>query len=112
MSGGSMKKVNLKEFEIEGIWEPCEVGFVNSTALRLAKLQGAYKWHVHKKDDEFFLVIDGKVFIDTEEGTVELNEWEGCLVKRGVRHRSRVEDTAIVLLIEPTRTRTMGEQQE
>ena len=104
-----MEKINFKEYSLKGIWEPCEVAFVGGTALRMAKVKGAYKWHVHKKEDEFFLVVKGKINIDSEQGTLELNEWEGCLVKSGLRHRSRAEEEAIVLLIEPTKTKTMGE---
>lgn len=105
-----MEKINFKEYGVKGIWQPLEVTFVNATALRLAKLKGAYKWHVHKKEDEFFLVVNGKVAIDSEEGTVDLKEWEGCRVKSGLRHRSRAEEEAIVLLIEPVATKTMGEE--
>lgn len=107
--GGRVEKISFKEYSLKGIWEPYEVTFVNGIALRLAKLKGAYKWHVHKKEDEFFLVVKGKVFIDTEIGTVDLSEWEGYLVKKGVRHRSRAEEEATVLLIEPVKTKTMGE---
>lgn len=102
-------KINFKEKELKTVWQPYEVAYVNGTALRLAKLKGAYNWHVHKKESEFFLVINGKVFIDTEEETVELNEWEGYLVKKGLRHRSRTEEEATVLLIEPITTKTKGE---
>ena len=106
-----MEKINFKEYSLKGIWEPYEVAFVGGTALRLARLKGAYKWHTHKKEDEFFIVVEGKVFIDTEEGTIELDEWEGFLVKKGLRHRSRTDSSeeAVVLLIEPVATKTTGE---
>jgi mannose-6-phosphate isomerase-like protein (cupin superfamily) len=104
-----MKKINFKSKEIKEIWHPYEVAYVDNIAIRMAKLKGAYKWHIHRKEDEFFIVIKGKVWIDTEEGSVELREWEGYLVKRGVKHRSRTEEEAIVLLIEPIVTKTKGE---
>jgi len=89
-------------------WEPRDVAFVNDTALRICKVDGAYEWHTHQNEDELFLVVKGCVFIDTEEGTVELNQNEGYLVKKGVRHRSRTLEPAWVLLVEPTRTKTLG----
>jgi len=99
-----MKKVifnNLIE-TVKEKWEPEDVAFINDTALRIAKVDGAYQWHTHPGEDEFFLVLKGNIFIDTNtEGTVELKEMEGYLVKRGVRHRSR-------LLVEPTKTKTKG----
>ncbi len=109
-----MKKVIFQELvkTVQEIWEPYDVGFINETALRVAKVEGAYNWHTHPGEDEFFLVLEGKVFIDTnsEDGTVELNEMEGYLVKRGTRHRSRTETgkPAWLLLVEPTRTKTKG----
>lgn len=106
-----MSKVILQEIikKVKEKWEPEDVAFVNDTALRLAKLEGAYNWHTHPHEDEFFLVLKGKVFIDTKiEGTIELNEMEGYLVKRGTRHRSRTENPAWIVLIEPTRTKTKG----
>lgn len=89
-------------------WEPLDITFVNDTALRIAKLEGAYDWHTHQDEDEMFLVIKGQVFIDTKEGTIELNEMEGFVVRKGLRHRSRAEKPAWVLLVEPTRTKTLG----
>ncbi len=107
-----MSKVIFQEIieKVKEKWEPEDVAFINDTALRLAKLEGAYNWHTHPHEDEFFLVLKGKVFIDTKtEGTIELNEMEGYLVKRGTRHRSRTEKPAWIVLIEPTRTKTKGE---
>ena len=97
------EKVNEK-------WEPLDVAFINETALRVAKVDGAYKWHTHQEEDEFFLVLKGKVFIDLEGKSHELKENDGFLVKKGTRHRSRTEEPAWVLLIEPTRTKTKGEK--
>jgi mannose-6-phosphate isomerase-like protein (cupin superfamily) len=107
-----MKKIIFQELveKVKEVWEPQDVAFINETALRLAKVEGAYDWHTHQHEDEFFFVLKGKVFIDTMEGSVELNEMEGFLVKRGIRHRSRTVDPAWVLLIEPSRTKTKGEK--
>jgi mannose-6-phosphate isomerase-like protein (cupin superfamily) len=110
-----MKKVIFSELleKIREKWEPADVAFINDTALRIAKVDGAYDWHTHPAEDEFFLALEGKIFIDTEatDGTVnsvELNRMEGFLVKRGIKHRSRTNDPAWVLLVEPTRTNTKG----
>ena len=105
-----MKKVIFQQLieKVNEKWEPEDVVFINDTALRIAKVEGAYQWHTHPGEDEFFLVLKGNVFIDTEEGTAALKELEGFLVKRGIRHRSRTEGPAWVLLAEPTRTKTKG----
>ncbi|MDI6839990.1 MAG: cupin domain-containing protein [bacterium] len=106
-----MPKINLIDYSktIKQLWQSHEIVFINGIALRLAKIKGAYKWHVHKKEDEFFLVIQGSAFIDTEKETVELQEGEGYLVKMGIKHRSRADNEATILLIEPTATKTTGE---
>lgn len=106
-----MKKVRLKELirDIKEPWQAMDAVYVNDTALRIAKIQGEYNWHTHQKEDEFFLVLKGKIYIDTDKGSVELNENEGYLVEKGKRHRSRAEKPAWILLIEPTRTKTTGE---
>jgi mannose-6-phosphate isomerase-like protein (cupin superfamily) len=109
-----MKKVIFQDVikKVQEIWEPYDAGFINETALRVAKVEGPYNWHTHPGEDEFFMVLKGKVFIDTnaEDGTIELNELEGYVVKRGIRHRSRTEPgkPAWLLLVEPTRTKTKG----
>ncbi len=107
-----MEKINLRAAgrRIGGFWQPHEIALVNNTALRLAKILGAYDWHVHKSQDEFFLVVEGEVSVETEEGTVNLKEGEGCLVKRGMSHRSKSDNPATILLIEPISTVTKGEQ--
>ncbi|MCK5058997.1 MAG: cupin domain-containing protein [Candidatus Aminicenantes bacterium] len=107
-----MKKVNLLELieKVKKPWQIMDVVSINKTALRIAKIEGAYQWHTHQKEDEFFLVIKGKIFIDTnKDGTIELDEMESYLVEKGLRHRSRSEKPAWVLLVEPTETKTLGE---
>ena len=107
-----MKKVNLLELieKAKEPWQMVDVVTVNKSALRIAKIEGAYQWHTHQKEEEFFLVLKGKIFIDTNKyGTIELNEMESYLVEKGLRHRSRSEESAWVLLVKPPETITLGE---
>lgn len=106
-----MAKINLKKLirETKEPWQPRDILHVHDTALRVAKIDGAYQWHVHLKEDEFFLVLKGKIFVDTEKDSIEIKENEGYLVKKGMRHRSRAKRPAWVLLIEPVLTKTKGE---
>jgi len=106
-----MQKISFNDI-IESIkepWEPKEIAFVSDAALRVAMIHGAYDWHIHKSEDELFFVLKGKIYIDTEQGTIELNELEGFLVKKGTRHRSRSDAPSWVLLFEPKKTKTKGE---
>ncbi len=106
-----MDKINLKEWveRIKTPWEPKEILSFHDVALRVAKIEGAYEWHTHRLEDELFLVLKGKIYIDTPKESIELNEMEGYLVKKGTRHRSRSDKPAWVLLVEPVLTKTKGE---
>ena len=73
---------------------------VNDSVVRLGVLQGEYHWHKHDNDDEFFFVLDGKFLIDLEDRTVELSEREGFVVPKGVVHRTRALERAVVLMVE------------
>jgi len=105
-----MKKIVVSQLieQVRDKWEPEDVCFINDTAMRVAKLEGAYQWHTHPGEDELFMVVKGRVCIDSEDGNVELNENECVVVPRGVRHRSRTDEPAWVLLVEPTKTKTKG----
>jgi mannose-6-phosphate isomerase-like protein (cupin superfamily) len=43
---------------------------VNESVVRLGVVEGAYHWHKHDADDEFFYVVDGQLLIDLEDRTV------------------------------------------
>jgi len=107
-----MKKIDFLELigKVKKPWQVMDVIKVNNTILRIAKIEGAYQWHTHRNEDEFFLVLKGNIFIDTNNnGTIELNEMESYLVEKGTRHRSRADKPAWVLLVEPPETKTLGE---
>jgi mannose-6-phosphate isomerase-like protein (cupin superfamily) len=75
----------------------CEV---NDSVIRLGVLQGEYHWHKHDRDDEFFFVLEGRFFIDLETRTVELKPLEGFVVPKGVVHRTRAPQRAVILMAE------------
>ena len=75
----------------------CEV---NDSVIRLGVLQGEYHWHKHDHDDEFFFVLEGRFFIDLETRSVELKPLEGFVVPKGVVHRTRAPQRAIILMAE------------
>jgi mannose-6-phosphate isomerase-like protein (cupin superfamily) len=73
---------------------------VNDSVVRLGVLQGEYHWHKHVNDDEFFFVLDGRFIVDLEDQSVELQRQQGFVVPRGVLHRTRAPERAIILMIE------------
>ena len=78
---------------------------VNDALARIGVFHGEFHWHKHDVEDELFYVLEGKLLLDIEENgnqrTVELSPWEGMMVPRGVMHRTRAPERAVVLMIEP-----------
>jgi mannose-6-phosphate isomerase-like protein (cupin superfamily) len=73
---------------------------VNDSVVRLGVMQGEYHWHKHDDLDEFFYVVEGTFLIDLEERTVALTERQGFVVPKGVVHRTRAPERAIILMVE------------
>lgn len=73
---------------------------VNESVVRLGVMQGEYHWHKHDHDDEFFFVLDGHFIIDLEDRSVDLKAREGFVVPKGVVHRTRAPDRAVILMVE------------
>jgi mannose-6-phosphate isomerase-like protein (cupin superfamily) len=73
---------------------------VNDSVVRLGVMQGEYHWHKHEVEDEFFYVVEGRFLIDLEGRTVELTPRQGFVVPKGVVHRTRAPERAVVLMVE------------
>src|SRR4030081_42588 len=73
---------------------------VNDSVVRLGVVQGKYHWHKHDNDDEFFFVLEGHFIVDLEDRSVELKPQQGFVVPKGVVHRTRAPERAIVLMVE------------
>ena len=73
---------------------------VNDSVIRLGVLQGEYHWHKHDRHDEFFFVLEGRFIIDLEDRSVELRPLEGFVVPRGIMHRTRAPERAVILMAE------------
>lgn len=73
---------------------------VNGSVVRLGVVQGEYHWHKHDHDDEFFYVVEGRLFIDLEDRTVELAPRQAMVVPKGVVHRTRAPQRTVMLMVE------------
>ena len=73
---------------------------VNDSVVRLGVMQGEYHWHKHDRDDEFFFVLEGEFIIDLEDRSVVLGAQEGFVVPKGITHRTRAPQRAVILMVE------------
>jgi mannose-6-phosphate isomerase-like protein (cupin superfamily) len=73
---------------------------VNESVVRMAVIEGEYHWHKHDEDDEFFYVIEGRLLIDLEGRTIELDPRKGVVIPRGVVHRTRAPQRTVILMME------------
>jgi mannose-6-phosphate isomerase-like protein (cupin superfamily) len=73
---------------------------VNASVVRVGVIQGEYHWHKHDNEDEFFYVVDGRLIIDLEGRSVELEPRKGFVVPKGVMHRTRSPERTVILMVE------------
>ena len=96
-------------------WSPRIVANVNDYDIRLARFAGEHIWHVHHETDEFFLVLHGTIHIglrEQAERVVTLHKGSVFVVPRGVFHKPSSPDGAVVLLVEPTGTLSVGDEHD
>ena len=62
---------------------------VNDHVVKISVMTEAYFWHLHPNSDETFLVIEGSVFIDLEDRTIELFPNQLFTIPKNVIHRTR-----------------------
>ncbi len=73
---------------------------VNGSVVRVGIIQGEYHWHKHDNDDEFFFVLEGRLLVDLEGRTIELNPGQGVTVSKGILHRTRAPQKTVMLMVE------------
>ena len=65
------------------------VATVNDHVVRMGVMTEPYFWHLHPDSDESFLVIEGSIFIDLEDRTVELYPNQLFTIPKNIKHRTR-----------------------
>jgi len=97
-------------------WSPRIVAYLNDYDIRLARFAGEHIWHVHNDTDEFFLVLDGTIHLGLREAdgerVVTLDRNTAFVVPKGVYHKPSSPDGAVVLLVEPTGTLSVGDDHD
>lgn len=106
-----MVKINLqnKFSKFSEQWTPKVIAEMNDYQFKLVKIEGEFVWHNHSDTDEVFIVVEGKMFIEFEHGTIELNQGEMYVVAKGVQHKPYAEQECKVMLVEPKGVVNTGE---
>jgi len=106
----------LERIDLAALVEACKHDWfnqslccVNDSVVRLGIFKGEFHLHRHEREDEFFLVLDGKLLIDFESETVELTRHQAILVPHGVIHRTRSPERSVVLMIEGATVNPIGD---
>ena len=91
------------------LWSPRVIAEVDDAYIKVAKVKGSLVWHSHDEEDELFLVLEGRLRIEMEDGAVELGEGELFVVPKGVRHNPVAEEECLLLLVERKSTQHTGD---
>jgi len=99
---GHFEKIDIPQMvkECKDKWFNQTLTQVNDSVVRVGIVEGEYHWHKHDNDDEFFFVLEGKLFVDLEDKIIELNPGQGVTVSKGVVHRTRAPQKTVMLMVE------------
>jgi mannose-6-phosphate isomerase-like protein (cupin superfamily) len=99
---GSLRLIDIPaEIAAHEPWFNQTLTSVNDAVVRLGIVEGDFHWHKHDDEDEFFLVLEGRLLIDLEDrDTVTLERHQGYTVPRGVVHRTRAPQRTAILMVE------------
>ena len=99
---GSLEVIDVPaEIAANEPWFNQTLTTVNDAVVRLGVIEGDFHWHKHDDQDEFFLVLEGRILIDLDDrDTVTLEPHHGFTVPRGVMHRTRAPVRTAILMVE------------
>jgi mannose-6-phosphate isomerase-like protein (cupin superfamily) len=91
-------------------WSPKTVSKFNGHDIMVVKVKGEFNWHSHEDTDDFFMVLSGRIRIETENGNVDLGPGELYVIPKGIQHRPVAEEEAHLMLIEKSGTPNTGDE--
>ncbi len=95
--------INLEEKfnSFNDFWNPKIVGELNEQFVKVVKVKDEFVSHKHENEDELFLVIEGKLLMELEDETLEINSGEFVIIPKGTIHKPIGIGEVKVLLFEP-----------
>lgn len=106
-----IKKVNLqsKLDLFTAHWTPKVVGELNQQLVKIVKVLGEFVMHKHENEDELFFVIEGCLFIELKDKTIELKPGEFVIIPKGVEHKPYAHIETSMMMFEPKSTLNTGD---
>lgn len=97
-----LEKIDVNEIvnECKDKWFNQTLTKVNESVIRIGIVEGEYHWHKHDEEDEFFFVLSGKLIIELENKTIELNPNEGVTITKGIIHKPFAPIKTVMLMVE------------
>jgi mannose-6-phosphate isomerase-like protein (cupin superfamily) len=77
------------ESATEAAYNNHPIAQVNDHEIRISTMTESYHWHAHPDSDESFLALEGGLYIDFDDRTIELHPGQMLTIPRGTRHRTR-----------------------
>ena len=99
-----MKKINFKSKfnKFNEQWSPKVIAEMNDYQFKLVKIKDDFVWHKHDDTDEVFIVLEGIIYIEFEDETIQISEGEMIVVPKGKKHKPYAKEEAKIMLIEPS----------
>jgi len=97
-----MRSYNMEEVDKrlgEAFSKPIDVAYISNWVLRAKALKGELPWKSNE-EDELFWVYKGEILLETESGLLALKEGEGTVIPKGIKHKQRASQRAVILQLE------------
>ena len=96
-------KKNFKKIidKVEKVYDNFLLENVNDHCLRIAVMNGEYKWHYHENTDELFIVLEGELKIEFKDNdTIYLKPGDFIRIPSKIIHKTSVASRTVNLTIE------------
>ncbi|NRD75820.1 cupin domain-containing protein [Shewanella sp. VB17] len=88
---------------------PKVIAEMNDYQFKIVKIKGDFIFHTHQDTDETFIVLEGSLRIDFEDGYIKVSAGEMYVVPKGVVHKPYAEHEVRMVLVEPKNTLNTGD---